>query len=160
MSPEQADGATLDARSDIFSLGTILYELLCGRRAFDGRTVDETLDQVLAANPKPVDRIRSETPPALVEIVRKAMAKEPVARYQKAAELRNALADFVDGSRAPAADAAIAARGNESRAATVPSRKRPLSGRAMVAIVTGAAAIIVLAAALRRESTLPPPPVE
>ena len=52
MSPEQADGATLDARSDIFSLGTILYELLCGRRAFDGRTVDETLDQVLAANPK------------------------------------------------------------------------------------------------------------
>ncbi len=160
MSPEQADGATLDARSDIFSLGTILYELLCGRRAFDGRTVDETLDQVLAANPKPVDRIRSETPPALVEIVRKAMAKEPAARYQKAAELRNALADFVDGSRAPAADAAIAARGSESRAATVPSRKSALSGRAMVAIVTGAAAIIVLVAALRREGALPPPPVE
>ena len=137
MSPEQADGATLDARSDIFSLGTILYELLCGRRAFDGRTVDETLDQVLAANPKSVDRIRSETPPALVEIVRKAMAKEPAARYQKAAELRNALADFVDGSRAPAADAAIGTRGSESRAATVPPRKRALSGRAMVAIVTG-----------------------
>ena len=160
MSPEQADGATLDARSDIFSLGTILYELLCGRRAFDGRTVDETLDQVLAANPKPVDRIRSETPPALVEIVRKAMAKEPAARYQKAAELRNALADFVDGSRAPAADAAIATRGSESRAATVPPRKRALSGRAMVAIVTGAVAIIVLAAALRRERAVPPPPVE
>ena len=160
MSPEQADGATLDARSDIFSLGTILYELLCGRRAFDGRTVDETLDQVLAANPKSVDRIRSETPPALVEIVRKAMAKEPAARYQKAAELRNALADFVDGSRAPAADAAIATRGSESRAATVPPRKRALSGRAMVAIVTGAVAIIVLAAALRRERAVPPPPVE
>ena len=160
MSPEQADGATLDARSDIFSLGTILYELLCGRRAFDGRTVDETLDQVLAANPKSVDRIRSETPPALVEIVRKAMAKEPSARYQKAAELRNALADFVDGSRAPAADAAIGTRGSESRAATVPPRKRALSGRAMVAIVTGAVAIIVLAAALRRERAVPPPPVE
>ena len=159
MSPEQADGATLDARSDIFSLGTILYELLCGRRAFDGRTVDETLDQVLAANPKSVDRIRSETPPALVEIVRRAMAKEPAARYQKAAELRNALADFVDGSRTPAADAAIATRGSESRAATVPSRKRALSGRAMVAIVTGAVAILVLAAALRRDRAVPPPPV-
>ncbi len=151
MSPEQADGATLDARSDIFSLGTIMYELLCGRRAFDGRTVDETLDQVLAANPKSVDRIRPETPPALVEIVRKAMAKDPAARYQKAAELRNALADFVDGSRAPSADAASAGRPGEPRATTVPVRKRVLSPRAMVAIVAGAAAMIVLAAALRRE---------
>ncbi len=155
MSPEQADGGTLDARSDIFSLGTIMYELLCGRRAFDGRTVDETLDQVLAANPKSVDRLRPETPPALVDIVRKAMAKDPAARYQKAAELRNALADFVDGSRAPAADAAIAARSSEPRAATSPVRKRALSARAMVAIVTGAVAMIVLAAALRRE---PEPP--
>ena len=160
MSPEQADGATLDARSDIFSLGTILYELLCGRRAFDGRTVDETLDQVLAANPKSVDRIRAETPPALVEIVRKAMAKEPAARYQKAAELRNSLADFVDGSRAPTADAAIATRASEARAPTVPVRKPALSGRAMVAIVTGAVAIIVLAAALRRDREPPAPRVE
>ncbi len=159
MSPEQADGATLDARSDIFSLGTILYELLCGRRAFDGRTVDETLDQVLAANPKSVDRIRSETPPALVEIVRKAMAKEPAARYQKAAELRNALADFVDGSRAPAADA-VGTRASEARPVAAPPRKSALSGRAMVAIVTGAIAIIVLAAALRRERPVPAPPVE
>jgi serine/threonine-protein kinase len=158
MSPEQADGATLDARSDIFSLGTIMYELLCGRRAFDGRTVDETLDQVLAANPKPVDRIRPETPPALVEIVRRAMAKEPAARYQKAAELRNALADFVDGSRAPTADATVGARPTGPRAATVPVRKRTLSGRAMVAIVTGAVAIIVLAAALRREREPTPAP--
>ena len=159
MSPEQADGATLDARSDIFSLGTIMYELLCGRRAFDGRTVDETLDQVLAANPKSVDRIRPETPPALVEIVRKAMAKDPSARYQKAAELRNALADFVDGSRAPSADAATAARPGDSRVATVPVRKRAFSARAIVAIVTGAVAIIVLAAALRGEREPPAVPL-
>ena len=159
MSPEQADGGTLDARSDIFSLGTIMYELLCGRRAFDGRTVDETLDQVLAANPKPVDRIRPETPPALVEIVRKAMAKDPAARYQKAAELRNALADFVDGSRAPSADAAIAARPSEARAVASPVRRRALSARTMVAIVTGAVAIIVLAAALRREREAPVAPI-
>ena len=158
MSPEQADGATLDARSDIFSLGTIMYELLCGRRAFDGRTVDETLDQVLAANPKPVDRIRPETPPTLVEIVRKAMAKEPAARYQKAAELRNALADFVDGSRAPAADAANGARPTEPRTAAAPVPKQAFSRRAIVAMVTGAVAIAVLAAALRREREPPPAP--
>ncbi|MDQ3188145.1 MAG: serine/threonine protein kinase [Pseudomonadota bacterium] len=154
MSPEQADGAPLDARSDIFSLGTILYELLCGRRAFDGRTVDETLDQVLVANPKSVDRIRPETPPALVDIVRRAMSKEPAGRYQKAAELRNALADFVDGSRTPAVDAAFTARASEPKAASK-SRKRAFSGRAVVAILTSAVAVIVLIAALRRDREPP-----
>lgn len=158
MSPEQANGAPLDARSDIFSLGTILYELLCGRRAFDGRTIDETLDQVLAANPKSVDRIRPETPAALVDIVRKAMAKEPAARYQKAAELRNALADFVDGSRTPAADLSIAGRTSELRAATVPPRKPAVSRRAMVAIVTCAVALTVLIAALSRDREPAPAP--
>ena len=158
MSPEQCDGATLDARSDIFSLGTIMYELLCGRRAFDGRTVDETLDQVLAANPKSVDRIRPETPPALVEIVRKAMAKEPSARYQKAAELRNALADFVDGSRAPSGEGAVVPRSQETIVATAPVRKPALSRRAMVAIATSAVAFIVLAIALRSEREPPPAP--
>ena len=159
MSPEQADGAPLDARSDIFSLGTILYELLCGRRAFDGRTVDETLDQVLAANPKSVDRIRPETPPSLVEIVRKAMAKEPGTRYQKAAELRNALADFVDGSRAPAADALIATRASEPRS-TVKPRAPAVGSRAMVAIATSAIALVVLVAALRRDRDPPPAPLD
>ena len=86
------------------------------------------------------------------------MAKEPAARYQKAAELRNALADFVDGSRAPAADATNGTRAIEPRATTVKVRKGPLSARAMVAIVTGAVAIMVLAAALLREREHPPAP--
>ena len=99
MSPEQARGASLDARSDIFSLGTILYELLSGRRAFDGRTIDETLDQVLIAT----HRAGREDPSGHAgrprQIVRRAMSRDPADRYQKASELRNALAEFVDGSR-------------------------------------------------------------
>ncbi len=157
MSPEQADGSPLDARSDIFSLGTILYELLSGRRAFEGRTVDETLDQVLAATPKAVDRIRPETPAALVDIVAKAMAKEPAARYQKAAELRNALADFVDGSRA-SADAALVASPAEPKANAAQRRQGALGGRAVAAIAASVIALAILVAALRRDREPPPAP--
>jgi serine/threonine-protein kinase len=133
MSPEQAKGESLDARSDIFSLGTILYELLAGRRAFDGRTVDETLDRVIDGEPKPVEKIRPETPPALAQIVRKAMALDPADRYQKASELRNALAEFVDGSRPASVDGA--AKAPAPTATPAPSRGPLLFGLALIALL-------------------------
>jgi serine/threonine-protein kinase len=149
MSPEQAKGEPLDARSDIFSLGTILYELLTGRRAFDGRTIDETLEQVTAAHPRAVDKLRPETPPPLSAIVRKAMERDPAQRYQKAADFRNALAEFVDGSRAPVADASVAARPNEPVAA--PPRMLPK-------VLLGAAALLA-ALPLAYLALRPPPPL-
>jgi serine/threonine-protein kinase len=154
MSPEQANGAALDARSDIFSLGTILYELLTGRRAFDGRTIDETLDQVLAAAPKAVEKLRPDTPPPLAAIVRRAMARDPVERYQKASELRNALAEFVDGSRAPG-DAALSVR--PVRPATAPrsASNRWLAGLAALLLALGAGAALF---AIDRNPPAAPPP--
>jgi serine/threonine-protein kinase len=155
MSPEQANGAPLDARSDIFSLGTILYELLAGRRAFDGRTIDETLDQVLAAAPKPVERLRPETPAPLAEIIRKAMAREPSDRYQKASELRNALAEFVDGSRSAAAEPPAASRAP----ARQPARRRAVAGwfagvTALVVVLAAGAALYTI----ERGERSPAPP--
>jgi serine/threonine-protein kinase len=134
MSPEQARGEALDARSDIFSVGTILYELLAGRRAFDGRTVDETLDRVMDAVPKSVEKIRPDTPPALAQIVRKAMSPSPADRYQKASELRNALAEFVDGSRPASVDSSRAAA-TPPAAAPAPSRGPLLFGLALLALL-------------------------
>lgn len=143
MSPEQAKGESLDARSDIFSLGTILYELLAGRRAFDGRTVDETLDQVLMAAPKPVEKIRPDTPTALAQIVRKAMAADPTDRYQKASELRNALAEFVDGSRP--ASLSVPAPAAPDRVAASPTRSRgPLWVGLALLILLGAGGAFLL----------------
>jgi serine/threonine-protein kinase len=94
MSPEQALGQQIDRRSDIFSLGIILYELLCGRRAFDGKNVEEILAKVVAANPTPLEKIRSDIPAALLTVVRRAMTKDIDQRYQSAGEMRNDLAAF------------------------------------------------------------------
>jgi len=91
MSPEQALGRPLDARSDIFSIGAILYELLTGQRAFDGRQVEETLAKVASQQPAPIATISPDVPPELVQIVERAMAKDPAQRYQTAAEMRNDL---------------------------------------------------------------------
>ncbi|MDH4114691.1 MAG: serine/threonine protein kinase [Burkholderiaceae bacterium] len=154
MSPEQAKGESLDARSDIFSLGSILYELLAGRRAFDGRTIDETLDQVLTAAPKPVEKIRPDTPPPLAQVVRKAMSRDPAERYQKASELRNALAEFVDGSRPSSVDASVPAP-PEGAVAPAAQSRRTMSVLIGLLTLVGAAGIGV--ALLNREPPAPPP---
>jgi Tol biopolymer transport system component len=84
MSPEQAAGQNLDHRSDIFSFGVVLYELLAGHRPFAGATNLETLQKVIHEMPPPLDE---ELPPALRLAVEKALAKDPAERYQSMAEL-------------------------------------------------------------------------
>jgi serine/threonine-protein kinase len=103
MSPEQALGKTLDARSDVFSAGTILYELVAGRRAFDGKSIEDTIAAVIKCAPAPVESLRADAPVELVQIIRRAMAKSPGDRYQTAGDMRNDLAAFA-GQREFAGD--------------------------------------------------------
>ncbi len=90
--PEQAKGERADARSDIFSTGVLIYEMLTGIWAFQGKTVIDVRHQVLYGTPKPLEQVRQEPlPPALQQIVDKALAKEPKDRYQSIAKMRDDL---------------------------------------------------------------------
>ena len=91
MSPEQARGETVDARSDLFSLGTVLYELAAGRQAFGSSTTALTFDAILRQAPTPLLHQRPDLPEEFVHIVDKALEKDPAMRYQSAAELKSDL---------------------------------------------------------------------
>jgi eukaryotic-like serine/threonine-protein kinase len=94
MSPEQAEGRAIDGRSDLFSLGVVLYEMATGQRPFAGDTNLSILSSILKDTPRSVTDINSAIPPELGRIIRRALAKDPERRYQTAKDLRNDLEDL------------------------------------------------------------------
>jgi serine/threonine protein kinase len=91
MSPEQARGLAVDARSDLFSVGAMIYEMLTGRCAFAGHTSSDVLVAVLDHQPEPLARRRSDVPPELVRIVDRCLAKDRALRYQSGRDLLSGL---------------------------------------------------------------------
>ena len=87
MSPEQARGLKVDARTDLFSLGVTLYEMVAGRAPFVGVTASDVMASVLRTQPTPLVQVVSDSPPELDRIVTKALEKDPEERYQSAKDL-------------------------------------------------------------------------
>jgi serine/threonine protein kinase len=99
MSPEQARGQKVDCRADIFSLGVVLYEMLAGRRPFEGATASDVIAALLTAEPPPLGNYCAEATTELERIVGKCLAKDRETRYQSAAELIAELKTLPQGSQ-------------------------------------------------------------
>jgi tRNA A-37 threonylcarbamoyl transferase component Bud32 len=146
MSPEQVTGEPLDGRSDLFSLGVVLWELFCGRALFDGEHPGQVSEQVKRAEIPPPSKIRPELDAALDRIVLKALARDREARFQKAGELARelvawshtrdaaagreelgALVVSLTRGQAPVEDEGAATTVEQPAALTAPGKTPPLS---------------------------------
>lgn len=96
MSPEQTIGAPIDARSDVFSLGTLLYELLTGTNPFRARTPIATLERVQRVRPVPPSRSNRKIEREIDELLARCLAKDPRRRFRDAGELEDALGDYLE----------------------------------------------------------------
>jgi TolB-like protein len=94
MSPEQARGIVVDARSDIFSLGSVIYEMVTGRAAFEGETASDVIAEILKSEPPPPAEFAPEVPPELERIISKALRKDRESWYQTVRDLLIDLQDF------------------------------------------------------------------
>ena len=120
MSPEQVKGNAVDARSDIFSFGTILYEMLSGRRAFQRDSAAETMSAILKEEPPELSESGRNVPPALDSIVRHCLEKDPDDRFQSARDVAFSLTEH----SSPSVDERRSVRGLPGREAAGRRRRR------------------------------------
>jgi serine/threonine-protein kinase len=165
MSPEQVSGRKATARSDVFSLGSVFYELLSGRKSFDADTMAGVLFQVMQLEPEPLEKVRPEVPPVVAALVRKAMDKDPEQRFADAGQMREALRQ-VRESLAPATGPVpeVTVPGTQTlpsagRAHATPQSRTTLRGHATpIATASRAATVRQPEPARDQTRTMGPPP--
>jgi serine/threonine protein kinase len=107
MSPEQATGGKVDARSDIFSFGAMLYEMVTGVRAFEGASTADTLAAVVRAQPKPLTDAVPDVPRDLQKVILRCLRKDPERRFQHMADVKVALQEIKEDSESGTAAVAV-----------------------------------------------------
>lgn len=147
MAPEQLEGQEADARTDIFSFGAVLYEMLTGSKAFDGKSQVTLIAAIIGTNPPPIAASQPLAPPWLDHIVRRCLAKNPDERWQNASDLHDVLTWNADITARPAATSAGVHR-------RVSARERV----AWTVALLGTAAAIALGVAQARREVAPVAP--
>jgi serine/threonine protein kinase len=146
MSPEQAEGKSVDARSDIFSFGSVLYEMLTGQKAFHGESKVSTLSAILHKDPKSVSEICSVLPPEVERILNRCLRKDPQRRWQTMSDLKVALQDVKEDS--------------ESGKQATPLQRRARKPRWMWLAAGGFSMLAIVAALALWTTNRPPPAIE
>ncbi len=134
MAPEQLEGKDADARTDIFSFGTVLYEMATGKKAFQGRSQASLITAIMSAEPPPISTVAPMAPPALERVVRACLAKDPDDRISTAHDVKLQLEWIRDAGSQAGVPAPIAVRRK--------NRERLAWGVAAVAVLSAMAAIV------------------
>jgi serine/threonine protein kinase/Tol biopolymer transport system component len=145
MAPEQLEGHEADVRTDIFAFGTVFYEMLTGKKAFEGKSQASLIGAIMHATPPPIAAVQPLAPPSLDRLVKTCLAKDPDDRWQSARDLLRDLKWIAEGGRQPAPPAPGVTR-------------RVWSGRAAAAVAAGIVVAVGVgwaAWALKPEPTLP-----
>jgi len=135
MSPEQVRGQAADARSDVFSFGSVFYEMLSGRRAFDGPTAADRMTAILKEDPPPLDGTGSGVAPGAERLIRRCLEKRPEDRFRSAHDLVLVLEAVAAGSEPVAAPGATARPWSRARRSLVPAIA--VAGVALASGLTG-----------------------
>ncbi len=110
MAPEQLEGKEADARSDLWALGCVLYEMATGRRAFEGKSQASLISAIMASQPAPIAQLAPLAPPGLERLVQACLAKDPAERLQSAHDIRMQLAWLAEGGSQAGLPAPVAAQ--------------------------------------------------
>jgi serine/threonine protein kinase len=152
MSPEQLEGRESDARTDIFALGAVLYEMATGKKAFTGKSQASLIAAILSSEPQPITAIQPMTPAALERLVKTCLAKDPEDRWQTAHDVMLELRSISEGLSQP---------GTQTRVIVKPSRERLAWAIASLAILSLLAFILFFRIGRKETSSMrfviPPP---